>query len=224
MKLILFDADGTLVDSQAVIHDSMVQTFVDFGYDVPKLEATRSIVGLSLNIAIATMLGRDTDAQTAEMTEKYKSNFNDIMHQPKYASTLFPGIKELIETLAEHDDILIGMVTGKSRKGINHLLDDHDFHPHFITSRCADDCPSKPHPAMVLECCDEVGVAPERTYVIGDTSFDIEMAKSAGATAIGVSWGYHDVDILQRAGADKIIDKAHEVHGILDLNRKNVHA
>ncbi|MBL4725375.1 MAG: HAD-IA family hydrolase, partial [Rhizobiaceae bacterium] len=172
MKLILFDADGTLTDSQAVIHDSMVQTFIDFGYEAPKPEDTRKIVGLSLNIAIATMLGREPDDQTAEMKEKYSSNFQDIMHKPEYDTRLFPGIQELIEALAEHDNLLIGLVTGKSRRGVDRLLDGQGFRPHFITSRCADDCPSKPHPAMVLECCDEVGVAPERTYVVGDTSFD----------------------------------------------------
>jgi len=224
LKLVLFDADGTLVDSQTIIHDSMVQTFLDFGYDAPVLEATKAIVGLSLNIAIATMLQRETDSQTAAMTEKYKSNYNDIMHLPEYDLKLFPGIRELVEGLAEHDELLIGMVTGKSRKGVNQLLDAKSFRPHFVTSRCADDCPSKPHPAMVLECCDEVGIAPEQTWVIGDTSFDMEMAKTAGASAIGVSWGYHTVDLLRASGADTIINEAHEVHGLLDINRDSVHA
>lgn len=118
---------------------------------------------------------------------------------------LFNGIKPLIDELAQNDDILIGAVTGKSRRGLVHILDTHGFSPHFIVSRTADDCPSKPHPAMVMECCSETGMNPVDAIVIGDAIYDMQMAKAAGAKAIGVSWGYASVDDLIAAGADSIV-------------------
>lgn len=220
MNLILFDADGTLVDSQAIIHDSMVATFDSFGEPIPSLEQSRSIVGLSLELAICTLLDRQKDARTAAMTARYKEAYLDRVHLPEYETKLFPGIRNLIETLGDQDEFLIGMVTGKSRAGIDRLLDGQAMRSFFVTSRCADDCPSKPHPAMVLECCDETGTDPRNTIVIGDTSFDMEMAKSAGAGAIGVSWGYHPVDRLRRSGADTIVNHADEVmHRIGEISK-----
>jgi phosphoglycolate phosphatase len=117
---------------------------------------------------------------------------------------LFDGISELIRTLAEKDEVLIGAVTGKSRRGLVHILETHGFSGDFIVSRTADDCPSKPHPAMVTECCSETGMNPGDTIVIGDAIYDMQMAKAAGATAIGVSWGYASVEDLVAAGADTI--------------------
>jgi len=220
LKLVLFDADGTLIDSQAIIHASMTRTFEDFGHRPPSLFDTKSIVGLSLEIAIARLLDRLRDEMTCKMTAKYKANFLDLVELPEYETRLFPGIRDLIETLSKRENVLIGMVTGKSRAGIDRFLDSQGFRPHFVTSRCADDCPSKPHPAMVLECCDDVGIEPASSVVIGDTSFDIEMAKSAGATALGVAWGYHDTHLLEKAGANDIAHTADDLLTLIDDHPK----
>jgi phosphoglycolate phosphatase len=206
MKLALFDCDGTLVDSAALIHEVMARTFVHFGYPRPDISATKSIIGLTLDIAIARMQGKPhVDDEAVAMTAHYKKIYMDVRGEPGMDVPLFDGIKPVIAALAARDDILIGAVTGKSRRGLVNILETHGFAPDFIVSRTADDCPSKPHPAMVTECCDETGMNPADAIVIGDAVYDMQMAKAAGAKAIGVSWGYASVDDLVAAGADVIV-------------------
>jgi phosphoglycolate phosphatase len=206
MKLALFDCDGTLVDSAALIHEVMARTFVHFGYPRPDISATKSIIGLTLDIAIARMQGKPhVDDEAVAMTAHYKTIYMDVRGEPGMDVPLFDGIKPVIAALAARDDILIGAVTGKSRRGLVNILETHGFAPDFIVSRTADDCPSKPHPAMVTECCDETGMNPADAIVIGDAVYDMQMAKAAGAKAIGVSWGYASVDDLVAAGADVIV-------------------
>jgi phosphoglycolate phosphatase len=212
MKLALFDCDGTLVDSAALIHEVMARTFVHFGHKRPDILATKSIIGLTLDIAIARMQGKPhVDDEAIAMTAHYKSIYIDVRDEAGMDVPLFDGIRSVIETLAARDEILIGAVTGKSRRGLTHILETHGFAPHFIVTRTADDCPSKPHPAMVTECCDETGMNARDTIVIGDAIYDMQMAKTAGATAIGVSWGYASVDDLLAAGADAIAHHPNDV-------------
>ena len=137
----------------------------------------------------------------ADMMGYYRSLFMKVRANPAMTEKLFDGIDDMLGQLFLHDHILIGAVTGKSRRGLDHMLKTHGYSRKFITTRTADDCPSKPNPAMVLECCGETGLEPEDTVVVGDTVYDIEMAKTAGAAAIGVSWGYGDPDTLLKAGA-----------------------
>ncbi|WFU03541.1 HAD-IA family hydrolase [Rhizobium sp. CB3171] len=213
MKLVLFDCDGTLVDSVRLIHEVMARTFVDFGHKRPDVASTKSIIGLSLDIAIARMQGKPhVDDEAIAMTAHYKSIFPDVRDEGDMQTPLFDGIKPLIETLAARDELLIGAVTGKSRRGLEHILEANGFTPYFAVSRTADDCPSKPHPAMVTECCSETGMDPHDTIVIGDAVYDMQMAKAAGATAIGVAWGYASVEELLAAGADTI---AHHPNDLL---------
>ncbi len=213
MKLVLFDCDGTLVDSVRLIHEVMARTFVAFGYKRPDVSATKSIIGLTLDIAIARLQGKPhVDEEAVAMTAHYKSIFPEVRDEADMQTPLFDGIKSLIETLAGHEELLLGAVTGKSRRGLTHILAVNDFAPYFIVSRTADDCPSKPHPAMVTECCDETGMDPHDTIVIGDAVYDMQMAKAAGATAIGVAWGYASVEELLAAGADAI---AHHPNDLL---------
>ncbi|MCX8997710.1 HAD-IA family hydrolase [Rhizobiaceae bacterium BDR2-2] len=216
MKLVLFDCDGTLVDSAHLIHAVMERTFETFGYERPTLAQTKSIIGLTLDIAIARIQGKEhADEEAVRMMAYYKSIFLEVRSEPGFHEPLFDGIAPLLEKLAARDDVLIGAVTGKSRRGLNAVLETHGFAPHFIVSRTADDCPSKPHPAMVSECCDETGVKPAETVVIGDAVYDMQMAKAAGAKAIGVSWGYASVDDLWKAGADRIAARADDLHEMI---------
>ncbi|NTF42095.1 HAD-IA family hydrolase [Rhizobium rhizogenes] len=213
MKLVLFDCDGTLIDSARLIHEVMARTFVAFGYKRPDVSATKSIIGLTLDIAIARMQGKaHVDDEAIAMTAHYKSIFPGVRDESDMQTPLFDGIKPLVETLAARDELLLGAVTGKSRRGLTHILEVNGFTPYFVVSRTADDCPSKPHPAMVTECCDETGMDPHDTIVIGDAVYDMQMAKAAGATAIGVSWGYASVEELLAAGADAI---AHHPNDLL---------
>ncbi|WP_052161594.1 HAD-IA family hydrolase [Hoeflea sp. BAL378] len=215
MKLALFDCDGTIVDSAGVIHACMELTFDDFGMARPALAHTKSVIGLTLDIAIAQMLGRPLDAEVAAMTARYKQHF--LLYRESGASfePAFDGLLELIAGLAARDDVMLGVVTGKSRRGLDAILAHHGLTDAFVTTRTADDCPSKPHPAMVLECCAEAGIGPERTFVIGDAVYDMQMAVSAGASAIGVSWGYGPVDALRAAGASHVVSHAAEIAALI---------
>ena len=108
------------------------------------------------------------------------------------------------------------MVTGKSRRGVAAVCREHGFEGLFEVVRTADDCPSKPHPAMVLECCSEIGIAPADTFGVGDTRYDMEMAVAAGAAPIGVSWGYHAADDLLLTGAERVIEGFPELFEVID--------
>lgn len=212
MKLVLFDCDGTLVDSVALIHEVMVRTFRQFGKAEPSVAATKAIIGLTLDIAIARIDGKPhADTEAVAMMAHYKDIFLGVRGELGFHEPLFPGIAELIAALTVRDDVLIGAVTGKSRRGLDMVLETHGFTSHFFVSRTADDCPSKPHPAMVTECCDQAGFVPADTVVIGDAVYDMQMAKAAGATAIGVSWGYASVEQLWAAGADAVVDRPADI-------------
>ena len=212
MKLVLFDCDGTLVDSAALIHDVMERTFEKFGHARPALEATKSIIGLTLDIAIARIQGkRHADEEANAMAVYYKSIFSDVRGETDLKEPLFPGIRTMLDRVIADERLILGAVTGKSRAGLNLIMDNHALRPHIAVSRTADDCPSKPHPAMVSECCDEAGIVPGRTVVIGDAIYDMQMAKAAGARAIGVAWGYASVPELVDAGADAIARTADEL-------------
>lgn len=219
MKLVLFDCDGTLVDSAGLIHAVMAQTFADFGKPRPDMSQTKAIIGLTLDIAIARMLGRaHVDDEASAMALRYKENYLPLKERAENPTPLFEGIAPLIEMLAKRDDVLIGAVTGKGRRGLLQVLESHGFIEHFIVSRTADDCPSKPHPAMVMECCHETGMVPADTVVIGDAIYDMQMAKAAGAKAIGVSWGYASVDDLWKAGADAVVSHPREIPAFVPID------
>lgn len=129
-------------------------------------------------------------------------------HEP-----LYPGAREAIAAIASAPDTLLGIVTGKSRRGVDAILALHGLAPFFSIIRTADDSPSKPHPGMVLEAMAETGADPAATVVIGDTTFDMEMARAAGARAIGVAWGYHPPAALAAAGAERTLVRFDEVPG-----------
>ncbi|QVQ35718.1 HAD-IA family hydrolase [Pseudochrobactrum algeriensis] len=215
MKLVLFDCDGTLVNSGGVIHRCMAETFANAGLRVPELSETQEIIGLTLNLAISQISGIPMGAEVEHLTEQYKQQFRKIRLEHDFDEPLYDGIAELIDALAQQDDILLGMVTGKSRRGVISVMERHGFDRNFLVSRCADDCPSKPHPAMVLECCHETGCDVSQTFVIGDTTYDMMMAGSAGATAIGVNWGYHKPGRLSEAGAATILHHPSDLLGQL---------
>lgn len=219
MNLALFDCDGTIVDSAAIIHACMERTFDDFGIPRPGFDHTKSIIGLTLDIAIARMLGRMVDTEVAAMTARYKEHFMLYRQEGGPLESMYEGLLELISGLAARDDVILGVVTGKSRRGLDAILAHHGLTSAFLTTRTADDCPSKPHPAMVLECCAEAGIDPARTFVIGDAVYDMQMAASAGACPIGVSWGYGPVDALKAAGAAHVVSQAHEIAALITAPR-----
>lgn len=208
MKLVLFDCDGTLIDSIGIIHETMRRTFQAFGKRDPHVDETKAIMGLTLDIAIARIDGKPhVDDEASAMTQHYKSLFGKVRdaHNREFGEPMFDGIRACLDALKARD-VFMGVVTGKSNRGLDYAIAQNRLEGYFLVRRTADDCPSKPHPAMVHECCDEMGVRPQETVVIGDAVFDMQMAKAAGAKAIGVNWGYAQKHALLAHGADSVAD------------------
>jgi phosphoglycolate phosphatase len=207
-RLVIFDVDGTLIDSQAHILAAMAGAFAAVGLPVPDKAATLGIVGLSLPVAMARLAPLHPDL-TGPLVDAYKGTFTDLRlsHDPKAQSPLYPGALAVLNRLAALDGVLLGIATGKSRRGLDHVLALHDFAGLFETVQVADDHPSKPHPSMVRACLDATGVDPHNAVIVGDTSFDMEMGCAGGITAVGVSWGYHPVADLRHAGATVVINR-----------------
>ncbi|SNS91979.1 HAD-IA family hydrolase [Tropicimonas sediminicola] len=209
LRLVIFDVDGTLVDSQAHIVAAMDAAYGGLGMQPPPRETVLSIVGLSLPVAMAQLSPElDTEAQEA-LVEGYKNSFSSLRSTgaPEQMSPLYPGAREVIDALLARDDVLVGIATGKSRRGLDHLLAAHGLTGAFVTEQVADHHPSKPHPSMVLTALAETGVEARDAVMIGDTSFDMEMGRAARVRTLGVSWGYHPTETLTRAGAGAIVDR-----------------
>lgn len=212
LRLVLFDMDGTLVDSQGAITGAMYEAFAGQGLEPPSRDAILSIVGLSLDLAMAELTpGADTVTQSA-LVEGYKSSYM-VSRQGagKAHSPLYPGTLDMLEALHAVPEYLLGVATGKSQRGLDAVIASHEL-TCFVTRQSADHHPSKPHPSMIHTAMAETGVAPEHTVMIGDTSYDIDMGRSAGVTTIAVPWGYHPVDQLN---ADHTIDSFAELAPLL---------
>ena len=205
MKLVILDCDGTLVDSQNGICEAMVHAFSGLGLEVPTRERTLSVVGLSLPEAFAVLAADQSDDVRAALSHRYRTAFVDLKRDPAHHEPLFPGIADVIEAFSDRNDIVLGIATGKSRPGIDRLFAREGWADHFSTIQTADLHPSKPHPAMIHAAMAEVGVGPERTVMVGDTTYDVEMARAAGVGALGVAWGYHLPEELTDAGAHHVV-------------------
>jgi phosphoglycolate phosphatase len=209
-RLAIFDCDGTLVDSQANICAAMSACFADAGLPAPPRDATRRVVGLSLVEAVRVLHPEGEHLFHLELAEGYKSAFQRMRGSGQVEEPLFEGVAELIDQL-EAEGWLLGIATGKSDRGLGLCLDRHGLAGRFVTLQTADRHPSKPHPSMVEAALAEAGAAPETSMMIGDTSYDMIMAKAAGVAAIGVAWGYHDEDELLTAGADHVAARPSEI-------------
>ncbi len=201
LRLVIFDVDGTLVDSQGDILGAMRHAFGAVDLEVPSRDAVLGIVGLSLPVAMARLAPDAGPAVQDELVEGYKSAYVDMRAKVGAAqsSPLYPGARDSLEQLHATPEVLLGVATGKSKRGLDSLIKAHDLGSFFVTQQVADFHPSKPHPSMILQAMADTGVDPENTVMIGDTSFDMEMAQSAGVRSIGVSWGYHPVSALTGA-------------------------
>ncbi|WP_420395975.1 HAD-IA family hydrolase [Nioella sp.] len=206
LKLVIFDVDGTLIDSQAHIVGAMTAAFEGVGLTPPMREETLSIVGLSLPVAIDRLMPEADAALQSALVEGYKGGFMRMRVEGGAAlSPFYPGAREALDRLAARDDLLLGIATGKSRRGMDHLMEIHGLRRLFQTVQVADDHPSKPNPSMIQACLSETGVDTTHAVILGDTVFDMEMGRNAGIPAIGVEWGYHPAENLVTAGAMKVL-------------------
>ena len=197
-RLVIFDVDGTLVDSQNDILSAMRMAYDGAGLPVPAREEVLGIVGLSLGPAFAR-LSPDRPEMHAALAEGYRSAYMTLRAEKGSAvsSPLYPGAVDALAELRGQDATLLAVATGKSRRGLAKLKEGHGWDGLFASEQTADDHPSKPHPAMVEACLAETGVDPARAVMVGDTTYDMEMARAAGIACIGVSWGYHPAETLQ---------------------------
>jgi phosphoglycolate phosphatase len=209
-RLAIFDCDGTLVDSQHNIRRALEACFAGAGLPVPPPELSRRVVGLSLVQAMAALLPGEEPALHAELAERYKSAFQHMRGAGEVDEPLYAGVADLLDAL-EADGWLLGVATGKSDRGLNLCLDCHDLAHRFVTLQTADRHPSKPDPSMILTALADAGAGPETTIMVGDTTYDIEMGRAAGVTAIGVAWGYHRAEELWEAGAHHVAAKPLEI-------------
>ncbi|MBM6576187.1 HAD-IA family hydrolase [Microvirga sp. SRT01] len=214
-RLAIFDCDGTLVDSQANIGRAMDAAFRASGLTPPALADTRRIVGLSLVEAMQALMPEADDAAHRRLAHDYKAAFHDLRQTGGLdPEPLFEGIADILMTLVEQG-WLLGVATGKSDRGLAHVLAAHGIADRFATLQTADRHPSKPDPSMLIAAMDEAGALAQDSAMIGDTSFDMAMARAAGCRAVGVAWGYHSVDDLAAAGADVIARHASDLPGML---------
>ena len=216
LRLVMFDMDGTLLDSQDFIFEAMQMAFAKMG--LPELSRAQilSIVGLSLDKAVATLMPQLNDREVAEGAELYKQCFISLRKERggEGAAPLYAGVRDTLELLSKDEFLLLGVATGKARRGLDHAYVSHDIGRYFVTHQTADNHPSKPHPSMLLTALQETGVDVANAVMIGDTEFDMEMAKAAGYHALGVDWGYHSVERL--GAADHILSSMSDLPKYLD--------
>jgi phosphoglycolate phosphatase len=209
--LVVFDCDGTLVDSQHSICTAMAQAFDDAKLPSPDRPAILSIIGLSLPHAMAQLLPEGEADLHDHLTDRYKQAFHAMRGRGQVAEPLYPGIADLIERL-DAEGWLLGVATGKSDRGLGLCLAHHGIADRFVTLQTADRHPSKPHPSMLFQAMADAGASPQSTVMIGDTHFDIDMGLAAGTRAIGVGWGYHRPQTLLDAGAHAVAMDSADLH------------
>ena len=215
LKLALFDCDGTLADSQHHIVTAMLGAFAAVGLGPPDTAIVRASIGLSLPGLLARLATGADAATLSRLADAYRDTYFAARSAAGAApEPLYDGIIPALGSLAARGWAL-GIATGKSQRGLVRLLDAHGICGRFITLQTADGHPSKPDPSMAIAAMAQTGVAPEDTVVIGDTVFDMDMARRAGARSIGVAWGYHTVGDLVAAGAAAIATVPADLPGLL---------
>ncbi|MEL7166024.1 MAG: HAD-IA family hydrolase [Pseudomonadota bacterium] len=193
LRLVVFDVDGTLVDSQADIVASVTEAFITQEREAPSRSLIVSTIGMSLPATMAR-LAPDSGADGVDaLVEAYKQSYMRRRAETgsRHSSPLFPGARDMLDQLNAQPETLLAVATGKSRRGLRILIEGHGLGGLFQSHQCADDHPSKPHPSMLLAALSETGIAAQDAVMVGDTTYDRDMAAAAGVAFIGVSWGYH---------------------------------
>lgn len=216
LRLIVFDVDGTLVDSRVHILASMQQVFTEFDLPVPTDRAILNGVGLSLPQMMAQLIPDEDPDLHHRISTRYKalSLARHVSAGSDAESPFYPGMRELLDELRQEDLTLMATATGKSRRGLNRMIHHHGLKGYFQSTQVADNHPSKPHPSMLETALLETGVEPQHAVMIGDTSYDMAMAQAASMSCIAVTWGYQDRS--QLADAVQIVDTATALKTVLN--------
>ncbi len=213
MKLVIFDFDGTLVDSRKLIIESHRVIFGEFGFALPSEGESLSLIGMSLELVLLQLAG--PDAPVVKMVAAYQRVLPLLRANAAFAEVPFDGAADLLTALAGRNDVRLGIATGHVSHAIAPALERFGWQSFFCTVQTADKAPSKPHPGMLLQALSEAGINAEDAIMIGDTAFDIEMARAAGVRGVAVSWGYHRPDRLRSAGASRVVANMSELRDCL---------
>ena len=224
MNLIMFDLDGTLIDTQALIAETMAGAFGSLGLVPPGPAEVRAIIGLALPIAIGQLAGSDDVDLIEGLVGQYKSLYRAALESGLDREPLYPGARAALDRLRSRPDTLLGVATGKGLSGVVRILGNHGLAEHFVTVQTPDHNPSKPHPGMLLRAMAETGVDADDTVMVGDTVFDMELAAAARTRSVGVSWGYHDTGALLEAGAGALIHAYDQLDAAVDAVLGRSHA
>jgi phosphoglycolate phosphatase len=220
MDLVIFDLDGTLIDSEAIILESQRETFASCGYVHPGREAGLGVIGLTLDIALMRLAGLERPDEA--LTATYREVFGRMRREaeagdPALDEPLYPGVAAMLAELASRPGLSLGIATGKSRRGAESIIERHGWDGMFASIQTADDAPSKPHPGMILQALARTGARAQHSAMVGDSSFDIEMAVAAGIVPVAVSWGFQPVETLVALGARHVLPDAAALPGLLDM-------
>lgn len=211
-ELIVFDWDGTLMDSEARIVSCMQAAARDSALDVPPHTEAKEVIGLGLSEAVKRLFPQADSAQVERLVTSYRQHFLGESIAP---SVLFDGTRAVLDGLSAKGRLL-AVATGKSRSGLNKVLAETGLGAYFHATRCADEAVSKPDPRMLYELMDQLGVPANNTLMVGDTEFDMQMARNAGVAAIGVNYGVHDCQRLFATGALYCLDQIDGLLGWLE--------
>lgn len=187
-KLIVFDWDGTLMDSVAHIVFSLQTAITELNLSPKTDDEIKNIIGLGLREAFLALYPHSNTNELIELTASYRKRFFQQQENP---SELFPGVRELIDNLLQQD-YLLAIATGKGRNGLDKVLMETGLEQYFPITRCADESHSKPHPQMLHDIMQYYGIGPEETIMVGDTEYDLHMANNASANSLGVTYGVHE--------------------------------
>lgn len=217
LRLIIFDVDGTLVDSQTEIHAAMQLAHDTLGVPMPDAADIRGIVGLSLPEGFARLHPGAGEKLHLALAREYRQAYFTLRTAPQAVEARFyPGMRDVLDSLRAEPATLLAVATGKSRRGLDRLIRHHRLDGYFQSTQVSDDHPSKPNPSMIFAALSDCGVEPNDAVMIGDTTYDIDMARAAGVRSIGVAWGYHATDSLK---ADAIAASAAELERLLQQER-----
>lgn len=205
-ELVVFDWDGTLMDSAAAIVQAISSACRDLDVEPPTEERARHVIGLGLVDALRHAVPNLPASRYAQMADRYRHHYLSEDH----TLTLFAGVRDLLDAL-QAAGLTLAVATGKSRRGLDRALGHSGLAPLFQATRCADESFSKPHPAMLDELMSELGVAPEATVMIGDTIHDLQMARNAGVAGVGVAYGAHPRGVLEEEMPLALVDSVLEL-------------
>ena len=215
MRFIIFDCDGTLVDSQKAIMRGIHTAWLVEGLTPPLLSDVLNIIGLPLLKAIEVLNPQGDDAQNSRLEQGFFNTFNNAEVAVEEEEPLYHGVIETLQALKK-TGALLAVITGKGRHGLRKVFDRHNLHDLFVVTKTADCGAGKPNPQVLLDAMDEVGADKTNSVIIGDTTYDILMGKNAGIKSIGVSFGYHSVADLKEAGAELIVDAFTDLPNAID--------